>query len=251
MKVKNRADRFKILSNRKITLVQVMSSQDSVYAEGVKDDSTSQKSASSNNPASTDPALAPYHRTIEEIERMPIVDRTTTICPECKLLIEGILYKDEENVMIRKRCPEHGWTIEKYWEDYDMYMKMRNYGYSGRGFDNPNYITDTKGANCPFDCGICERHKTHTGLANVVVTNRCHMSCWYCFFFAKEGEPIYEPSLDEIRKMFKNLKNQKPIPANAIQITGGEPTMHPQIRRDSARWQRRRASTRSSSTPPE
>ena len=76
---------------------------------------------------------------------------------------------------------------------------------------------------------MCERHKTHTGLANVVVTNRCHLSCWYCFFFAKEGEPIYEPSLDEIRKMFKNLKNQKPISTNAIQITGGEPTMHPQI----------------------
>ncbi len=109
-----------------------------------------------------------------------------------------------------------------------MYMKMRNYNYFGRGFDNPNYIPN-KGENCPFDCGMCERHKSHTGLGNVVVTNRCHLSCWYCFFYAKEGEPIYEPTLDEIRKIFMNLRSQKPIPANAIQITGGEPTMHPQI----------------------
>lgn len=131
--------------------------------------------------------------------------------------------------MIRKTCPEHGMTIEKYWEDYDMYMKMRRYNYFGRGFDNPNFITENQGANCPMDCGMCARHHSHTGLANVVVTNRCHLSCWYCFFYAKEGEAIYEPSLAELDRVFKNLRNQKPIPANALQITGGEPTMHPKI----------------------
>jgi uncharacterized radical SAM superfamily Fe-S cluster-containing enzyme len=114
-------------------------------------------------------------------------------------------------------------TVEKYWEDYEMYIKMKNYNYYGRGFDNPNYIN--KGENCPFDCGICERHKSHTGLANVVITNRCHLSCWYCFFYAKEGEAIYEPTQAEIRKIFHVLRTQKPIPANALQITGGEPTM--------------------------
>ena len=171
--------------------------------------------------------LKPYHRTMEEIEKMPVIEETMTVCPECKLIIKGTIYKDGDNVMIRKYCPEHGWFLEKYWEDYDMYMKMRGYGYNGRGFDNPNYLN--AGENCPFDCGICERHKTHTGLANVVVTNRCHLSCWYCFFYAKEGEPIYEPTVQQIRKIFDNLRSAKPIPANAIQITGGEPTMHPEI----------------------
>ena len=170
-----------------------------------------------------EPHLAPYHRTMEEINKMPVLERTKTVCPECKLIVDGTIYKDAENVMIRKFCPDHGWAIEKYWEDYDMYMRMKNYNYFGRGFDNPNYIN--KGENCPFDCGICERHKSHTGLANVVITNRCHLSCWYCFFYAKEGEPIYEPTKEELNKIFVELKSQKPIPANALQITGGEPTM--------------------------
>jgi len=177
--------------------------------------------------APMDPLLAPYHRTMEELEKMPVIEKTMTVCPECKLVIQGTIYKDEDNVMIRKYCPDHKWTVEKYWEDYEMYMKMRKYNYFGRGFDNPNY--KATGAMCPFECGMCQRHKSHTGLANVVVTNRCHLSCWYCFFYAKEGEPIYEPTVDELEKMFVNLRNQKPIPANALQISGGEPTMHPQI----------------------
>jgi 7,8-dihydro-6-hydroxymethylpterin dimethyltransferase len=172
---------------------------------------------------SDNPVLAPYHRTMEQMEGMPVLERTKTVCPECKLIIDGTIYKDGENVMIRKFCPEHNWTVEKYWEDYEMYIKMKNYNYYGRGFDNPNFIN--KGENCPFDCGICERHKSHTGLANVVITNRCHLSCWYCFFYAKEGEAIYEPTRDELNKIFYVLRHQKPIPANALQITGGEPTM--------------------------
>ena len=170
---------------------------------------------------------APYYRTMQETESMPVLERTKTVCPECKLIVDGTIYKDNENVMIRKFCPEHGWTVEKYWEDYDMYIKMKNYNYYGRGFDNPNYVN--KGENCPFDCGICERHKSHTGLANVVVTNRCHLSCWYCFFYAKEGEQIYEPTRDELNNIFNVLRTQKPIPANALQITGGEPTMKEDI----------------------
>ncbi len=172
---------------------------------------------------------AVYHRSIEEIEKMETLDETTTVCPVCKLIIKGTIYRDGDNVMIRKHCPEHGWFIEKYWEDYDMYMKMRKYNYNGRGVANPNVISPTKGANCPFDCGLCEAHKSHTALANVVVTNRCHLSCWYCFFFAKEGEPIYEPNVSDFDKLFKDLRNQKPIPPNAVQLTGGEPTLHPDI----------------------
>ena len=59
---------------------------------------------------------------------------------------------------------------------------------------------------CPTHCGLCIKHKSHTGLGNVVVTNRCDLSCWYCFFYAKENEPIYEPSQDQVRMMLRECR---------------------------------------------
>ncbi|MDI6721317.1 MAG: radical SAM protein, partial [Candidatus Aenigmarchaeota archaeon] len=46
-----------------------------------------------------------------------------------------------------------------------------------------------------------------------------------CFFYAKEGEPIYEPTLDQIKFMLKRMRNEKPVGANSVQFTGGEPTL--------------------------
>jgi hypothetical protein len=152
-----------------------------------------------------------------------VIHRTKSLCPECKLIIDAELYRKGEDVMIRKVCPEHGEVVDKYWEDFEMYEKMKDFTYVGRGVSNPNVEYD--GTNCPMDCGLCARHKTHTALANIVLTNRCHLSCWYCFFFAKEGDAIYEPSMEQIKSMLQVLRNEKPVGCNSIQFTGGEPTL--------------------------
>jgi len=57
------------------------------------------------------------------------------------------------------------------------------------------------------------------------VTNRCDLSCWYCFFFAQKAGYVYEPSLGSIREMAKKLASEKPVKCNAVQLTGGEPTL--------------------------
>ena len=33
-------------------------------------------------PKAENPILAPYHRTIEEVNRMPVLEVTKTVCPE-------------------------------------------------------------------------------------------------------------------------------------------------------------------------
>jgi hypothetical protein len=57
------------------------------------------------------------------------------------------------------------------------------------------------------------------------VTNRCDLNCWYCFFFAEKAGYVYEPTLEQIRLMARAFRNERPVPCNAIQLTGGEPTI--------------------------
>ena len=62
-------------------------------------------------------------------------------------------------------------------------------------------------------------------MAMLEITNRCNMSCPVCFTDAHRQGP--DLSLDEIeRRLDKLLDIAGPIP---LQISGGEPTLHPQL----------------------
>jgi uncharacterized radical SAM superfamily Fe-S cluster-containing enzyme len=78
---------------------------------------------------------------------------------------------------------------------------------------------------CPYDCGICPEHKSHTALAIIDVTNRCNLKCPVCFANAAAAGYVYEPSKEEITGMLENLRANQPVPANALQFSGGEPTI--------------------------
>ncbi len=167
---------------------------------------------------------------------MLVLRVTESLCPLCadeekwdQMRIAAIVYENAGEVRLIKECPEHGITKEKYWEDYDMYMEAKQWQDRGVRILNPNVALLEEKIVCPTHCGLCVKHKSHTGLGNVVVTNRCDLSCWYCFFYAKENEPIYEPSQDQVRMMLRRMRNEKPVGANAVQITGGEPTIRDDI----------------------
>ncbi|MEE9585475.1 MAG: radical SAM protein [Nitrososphaerales archaeon] len=151
---------------------------------------------------------------------------THSICPECNQTLPTAIFEREQKVWIRKECPQHGEFEDLYFGSYETYLKFSRFAHEGRGIKNPQ-ISKEKYA-CPEDCGLCGDHLTHTALANLVATNRCDLTCWYCFFYAKKGIDggyIYEPTLDQVRDMAKTLRAQKPVPGKAIQITGGEPAL--------------------------
>ncbi len=175
--------------------------------------------------------------TLEKVDIQPTIEnildssehmikKTRSLCPECLKILRATIFERDEKVWIKKTCPDHGEIVELYWGDYSMYKKAATTEYVGHGITNPTTAVE-KG--CPFDCGLCKQHKSHTALANVVLTNRCDISCWYCFFYAKKGDHIYEPSLDQLRSMFQNLKKQTPIAPNCIQLTGGEPALRDDV----------------------
>jgi len=68
-------------------------------------------------------------------------------------------------------------------------------------------------------------HKSHTALAIIDVTNRCNLTCPVCFANAAAAGYVYEPTQEQVVGMLENLRSTKPIPATALQFSGGEPTI--------------------------
>ena len=147
---------------------------------------------------------------------MKIIAKTRTLCPECLKVIDGTIFEENNKIFIEKTCSDHGTFKEVYWEDAEMYYKAKKWAADGKGILNPN-TNISKG--CPMDCGLCSMHKSHTALGNIVVTNRCDLTCWYCFFYAQKMGYVYEPTLDQIRQMLRNMKNEKPVGCVAVQFS--------------------------------
>lgn len=155
------------------------------------------------------------------------VSTTGSICPECLKIIKADIFEKDGKIWIEKTCDKHGRFEELYWGSAEMYSRAKRFASDGKGIENPNVTKEDP--VCPKDCGLCNMHKSHTALANIVVTNRCDLSCFYCFFYAKKMGYVYEPTLKEIDEMVKTLVNEKPVACNAAQLTGGEPCLRDDV----------------------
>lgn len=153
---------------------------------------------------------------------MQVIKETKSICPECLQVLDATIFEENNKVYIKKQCHEHGFFQEVYWSDYEQYQRAEKLRYDGEGLNNPRTKT-VKG--CPYDCGICPEHKSHTALAIIDVTNRCNLKCPVCFANAAAAGYVYQPTREEIRSMLENLRSNDPVPATALQFSGGEPTI--------------------------
>jgi len=151
---------------------------------------------------------------------------STSICPECLKKIPMRIYEENGVIYLEKTCPEHGKFDDIYWGDAELfkwfYDNWYNAKYVGSGLENPHSKT-VKG--CPFDCGICPQHKSPTILGIIDVTNRCNLACPVCFAYAGAANYVYEPSYQQIVDMTKLFRANRPWACNAMQFSGGEPTV--------------------------
>ncbi|MFB6266532.1 MAG: tetraether lipid synthase Tes [Halodesulfurarchaeum sp.] len=168
-------------------------------------------------------------RIAPEAERY--VKVTASVCPECAaqkryeaMRAPMVVYEEAGEIRLATACNEHGVTRDVYWSDAAMFERAREWADWEDHLDTA-HVTPEGGVTCPLDCGLCPLHRSHTGLGNITVTNRCDRSCWYCFFYAREDDPLFEPTVEEIRELVRQMTAEEPIGNNAVQITGGEPTL--------------------------
>jgi len=153
---------------------------------------------------------------------MELIKKTKSLCPECLRVIDARVYEEGGKVYIDKTCPEHGYFKDLYWGSYEQYRRAERYDHLGTKLNNPRTKT-VRG--CPYDCGICPEHKSHTVLAIIDVTNRCNLNCPICFAHAGAVGYVYEPTKEQIRAMLENLRANDPVKPPALLFSGGEPTV--------------------------
>ena len=153
-----------------------------------------------------------------------VLEKTESICPEC--LKEGKINKIkaeviEENgkVYLTKKCKKHGPFKSIIFSDAKLYHKWMKYKVDGDGVSN----IEIKSWLSPLE-KLYPKHLSQSVLTNIMLTNRCNLRCSYCFMNAGASGYVYEPSMEELRKLMKQARDEKPVGSKAIQLTGGEPT---------------------------
>ena len=79
---------------------------------------------------------------------------------------------------------------------------------------------------CPFDCGLCTEHEQHTCVGLVEITSSCNLACPMCY--AHSGPGGSHLSLGQCRTAIDRLVEVEGRP-EVLQLSGGEPTIHPQF----------------------
>lgn len=151
-------------------------------------------------------------------------DFTLSLCPTCLKRVDAKIVFENDKVYMLKRCPEHGRSKVLIADDVEYYKNIRNYNKPSEFPHKFNMSTDY---GCPYDCGLCPDHEQHSCLTIIEVTDRCNLTCPTCY---AGSSPHYgrHRTLEEIKTMLDTIVENEKEP-DVVQISGGEPTIHPQF----------------------
>lgn len=147
---------------------------------------------------------------------------TRSICPICRETVDAQILLRDGRVVMRKRCPAHGWFESLLSSDAAMYLAALPYNKPGTmplGFSTE--VVD----GCPKDCGLCPEHKQHTCLGLIEVNSGCNLDCPLCFADASHGFSLSMAQVERMLDRFIQLEGEPEV----VQFSGGEPTIHPEI----------------------
>jgi hypothetical protein len=156
-----------------------------------------------------------------------VLRSTTSICPRCKRLLNAQLLERDGKVVLSRVCPEHGPFEAVVYGDAERYHEIQRFDKPGV---QPLERQTSALQGCPHDCGICPEHAQHTCLGIIEVNIACNLDCPICFAESGTGpqEHGFSLSLEQVESMLDAFVRAEGEP-EAVQLSGGEPSIHPQI----------------------
>ena len=150
--------------------------------------------------------------------------QTTSLCETCLETVPAKIIIEDETVYYLKRCLMHGVQKTLISDDLDYWRAQKLWLKPG---DRPLHTQTRTEAGCPFDCGLCPDHEQHSCLAIVEINSACNLACPVCFADAEDMHGGHLP-LATIERMLDALVESEGEP-DLVQLSGGEPTLHPQF----------------------
>lgn len=152
-------------------------------------------------------------------------DTTSSVCSTCLRPVEAkILIKDNQ-VFMDKWCPAHGAERVLISDDVDYYRLGREIYIKPP--DMPLQFNTQMQYGCPYDCGLCSDHMQHSCLTVLEITDHCNLRCPTCYASSGPDRPVHKP-LAMVERMLDAIVANEGEP-DVVQISGGEPTLHPQL----------------------
>ena len=147
---------------------------------------------------------------------------TQSLCPECLSVVPAKIIARGKRVYFRKRCPTHGLREDfvcsdrRWYDRYDYALPPK--------LPKKTFVEASKG--CPLDCGLCSEHEQHTCVAVLEITDNCNLSC--PLYYADSRPGLKHKSVSQAFAAIDALVRAEGK-ADVLQISGGEPTTHPQL----------------------
>lgn len=150
-------------------------------------------------------------------------DVAVSICSMCYQKVEGKIVFQDGAVYMLKRCPIHGQERVLMADDVDYYRRCREIFIKPP--EMPLAFNTPVRWGCPYDCGLCADHQQHSCLSLIEVTDHCNLQCPICYAESGPSRQQYR-TLDHIQRMIDAVVRNEGEP-DVVQISGGEPTLHP------------------------
>ena len=147
---------------------------------------------------------------------------TQSLCPECLALLPAKIVERGGRVYFRKHCPRHGVREDFVCSD-ERWFDRSDYSLPGKV---PVAFGVEPERGCPFDCGLCTEHEQHTCIGLLEITASCNLQCPMCY--ATSGPGGQHLTVQECLSAIDRLVEVEGRP-EILQLSGGEPTIHPQF----------------------
>ncbi len=149
-------------------------------------------------------------------------DTTASVCAQCLRQVEAKIIIKGDEVFLEKWCPAHGFERVLICDDAEYYRLCREVYVKHP--EMPEQFNTKMLYGCPYDCGLCPDHMQHSCLSVVEITDNCNLTCPVCY--AESAPHQQHRPLSDVIAMLDAVVANEGEP-DVVQISGGEPTLHP------------------------